>query len=215
MPEVKYVSKDSTQEQGMKIDPMIRTAKNMFPENIKRRVFYEQEGYVSIDATHYTAAVNTNSQWKTILGIGREGDGITTVPVTATAEAMVINNPHLVYEIYVYDTGTIKLQAYFSPTLNFHNDEGLKYGISIDEEQPQIISINKDDNNQRTWEQWVAGNIIIKTSNHTITSPGKHMVKYWMVNPAVVLQKIVMDFGELKPSYLGPPETIYPEISHE
>jgi len=215
MPEVKYVSKDSTQEQGMKIDPMIRTAKNMFPENIKRRVFYEQEGYVSIDATHFTAAVNTNSQWKTILGIGREGDGITTVPVIATAEAMVINNPHLVYEIYVYDTGTIKLQAYFSPTLNFHNDEGLKYGISIDEEQPQIISINKDDNNQRTWEQWVSGNIIIKTSNHTITSPGKHMVKYWMVNPAVVLQKIVMDFGELKPSYLGPPETIYPEISHE
>ncbi len=29
-----------------------------------------------------------------------------------------------------------------------------------------------------------------------------------MINPAVVLQKLVLDFGELKPSYLGPPETV-------
>jgi len=28
-----------------------------------------------------------------------------------------------------------------------------------------------------------------------------------MVSPAVVLQKIVIDFGGAKPSYLGPPET--------
>ena len=63
-----------------------------------------------------------------------------------------------------YDSGTIKLSTYFSPTLNFHNDStGLRYGISIDNETPQIISINKEDNNTRTWEQWVANNIIIKT----------------------------------------------------
>jgi hypothetical protein len=29
-----------------------------------------------------------------------------------------------------------------------------------------------------------------------------------MINPGVVLQKLVLDLGELKPSYLGPPESI-------
>jgi Gylcosyl hydrolase family 115 C-terminal domain len=50
-------------------------------------------------------------------------------------------------------------------------------------------------------------NIIIKTSKHKISQPGKHIVKYWVVSPGVVLQKLVLDFGGLEPSYLGPPET--------
>ena len=44
--------------------------------------------------------------------------------------------------------------------------------------------------------------------HHTIAKAGKHTVKYWMISPAVVLQKIVIDLGGVKPSYLGAPETI-------
>ena len=107
----------------------------------------------------------------------------------------------------MYDTATLKLRAYFSPTLDFHNDGGLKYAISIDNERPQITPINKEGNVVKIWEEWVADNIIIKTSEHTLSKPGKHIVNYWMVSPAVVLQKLVADFGGEKESYLGPPET--------
>ena len=104
------------------------------------------------------------------------------------------------------------LYCYFSPTLNFHNaEEGLQYAISIDNETPQIFSINKEDKNSISgiWNKWVAESIIIKSSKHKLLQPGKHTVKYWVVSPAVVLQKIVLDFGGVKRSYLGPPETLY------
>jgi len=174
MPEAKYVSKDSAKNFIIE-DPTMKYYS--IHKNMKGNLFYELNGYLSIEASHYTKTINTNNiKWKIIPDIGREGNGITTFPVTANEQTIHANSPHLEYEIYTYDGGEVKLNAYFSPTLNFHTDStGLRYGISIDDETPQIISINKDDNNTKTWEQWVANNIIIKTTDHQLTKAGKHI----------------------------------------
>lgn len=211
MPEVKYVSKNSTAKSLDKKTVVAKSAKSLISTSINNNLFYELNGYVSIEASHYTTKKEAaNIQWKIIPNIGRDGDGITTFPVTAPIQKLNANTPHLQYDFYTYDTGTFKLNAYFSPTLNFHDDStGLQYAISIDDEQPQIISINKDDHDIKTWNNWVADNIIIKTTDHSIHKSGKHIIKYWMISPAVILQKIVLDFGGLKQSYLGPQETIY------
>jgi len=210
MPEVKYVSDNSKKDESVKIDVRDKTSENLIPKGAKGNIFYEKNGYVSIEAANYSKAVNKQIKWKVIPGIGKDGNGITTFPVTADEKTLTNGSPYLQYEIYVYDTGTVKLEAYFSPTLNFENDSlGLQYAISIDNEKPQIIPINKDDKNERTWGKWVSNNIIIKTTEHKIPKSGKHIIKYWMISPAVVLQKLVLDFGGLKPSYLGPQQTIF------
>ncbi len=210
MPEVKYLPADSAVKRSQEVT-FPETAQNSIPANTTGNVFYEEQGYVSIEAAHYTKAINTkNIQWKVIPDIGRDGDGITTFPVTASYKNFDSKNPQLQYDFYTYDSGKFKVDAYFSPTLNFHNlPDGLQFAISIDNETPQIISLNKETNDNKIWEKWVSDNIIIKSGTHKILKPGKHTVKYRMINGAIILQKIVLDFGGEQPGYLGPPETIY------
>jgi hypothetical protein len=213
MPEVKYVPQDSVVEPPPEQEMLLQSARDQVPKDIKGNVFYEESGYVSIGADHFTRNVNTNGiNWTVLPDHGKTGSAITAFPVTAAPQKAGGTSPHLQYDVYVYDTGSIKLSAYFSPTLNFHNtDVGLQYAISIDDENPRILSINSEDRNTGAgiWNAWVANNIIVKTTNHRVATPGRHTVKYWMVHPGVVLQKLVLDFGGVEPSYLGPPETMF------
>jgi hypothetical protein len=107
--------------------------------------------------------------------------------------------------VYLFSKGDATVNVYFSPTLNFHVS-GLRYAISIDDEQPQVVNINgKYD--VRDWGEWVANNINIQKTTHAVT-PGKHTIKFWMIDPGLVLQKIVVETGPHRESYLGPPESI-------
>jgi len=205
MPAVKYITSGSALPEATFITPAIPSAKELVPENNTGNLFYEQEGYVSIYAAHYTKAINGKEvYWKTIPGIGRDGDGITSFPVTVVPDAKALT---LQYEFYTYDSGACYIHSAFSPTLNLQNTTGLRYAIAIDDEQPQVTAINKDDADKKIWESWVAGNIITQTTKHHLSKPGKHVIRYSVLDPAIVLQKLVVDLGGVKQSYLGPPET--------
>ncbi|MNG14124.1 hypothetical protein D3C84_978540 [compost metagenome] len=84
----------------------------------------------------------------------------------------------------------------------------MKYGIAIDDEKPQIINFNENDSD-KTWNKAVADNIKIVTSSHSIENAGNHTLKFYGIDPALVLQKIVIETasGEILKSYLGPPES--------
>lgn len=209
MPLVKYVPADSIQASGS-ADIPAPVQKAVYPANSKYNLFYEQNHFVSIGADHYTKAVNANGiTWKILPDHGRTGSAITTFPVTAKEQQPGKSSPYLEYEFYTYSNGSFSINCYFSPTLNFYDTpNGLQYAVSVDDELPQIISMNvQAKTNEGINYKWVGDNIIIKQTNHKIVSPGKHVVRYWMVNSAVVLQKLVLDFGNPEQSYLGPVET--------
>ncbi len=212
IPELRYVSADSVLQKTAAGEPDVQRA--AVPAGVKGNVFYQEEKTgISIAADHYTRIINSGAvKWQVLPDHGRRGSAVTAFPVTAPAQKPAGNSPHLEYEIYTYSEGGFYINTYHSPTLNFHNTaEGLQYAISVDDEAPQIISINKEDKNSISgiWNKWVAENSIIKSSTHKINKPGRHTIKYWMVNPGLVLQQIVVDFGDTDKSYLGPSETLY------
>ncbi|MGI4751515.1 MAG: glycosyl hydrolase 115 family protein [Janthinobacterium lividum] len=177
------------------------------PVNANAKSFVENNGYISIEAAHFTKAVDAGTiRWKVLPDYGRTLDGVTTFPVTAPRNSTDKNSTHLEYQFFASDTGAVKINAYISPSIDFTNSGGLHYAVSVDDEQPQIINIHKK-NTEADWRKSVADNIRILTSTHLLKTSGLHVLKFWRVDPGVVLQKLVLDFGGLKDSYLGPPES--------
>ena len=167
--------------------------------------YVEADGYVSIEAEHFTrkTAAGPVGWWK-IEDLGRTASSMTIFPVTAES-ATPPNAPCLEYRMYLFDAGKVEVEAILSPTLNFVPDRGLR-SISFDDQPPQIVDALAQ-NSQRDWETSVKDAVRKVKSTHTLEGPGYHTLKFWMVDPAVVLQKLVVNLGGVKPSYLGPPES--------
>jgi hypothetical protein len=180
------------------------------PDNSKParfKGFIETNDYVSMEAQHYATAIGSKAiQWQTIPDLGRTLSGIEASPVTVPAQTPGRNSPHLEYQLFLFDTGTVKVRAYFSPILTF-NRQPIHYAVSFDDETPQFIDLSTGNEAPGSWDKMVADNIRIGVSTHTITRPGIHVLKYWLVDPGPVLEKIVVDDGGVQPSYLGPPES--------
>ena len=173
------------------------------------KLFTETNGYISIEADQYARAVNDNNvTWQRITGIGRTGNGVTPFflkPASASKNPDAIEKlPYLEYNIYSTDAGTLSLMVYCSPTLIFNESNGLRYAVAFDDETPQIINLHTD-NSEKAWGQSVSDNIRIGTSSYALKQPGYHVLKIYAVDPGVVFQKLVINFGGVKKSYLGPP----------
>ena len=169
--------------------------------------FVEADGYVSMEAEHYTRRTAAGPvRWEKIEDLGRTLSSMTIFPVTAASVTPPGNSPCLEYQMYLFDAGKIEVEAILSPTLNFVPGRGLRYAISFDGQTPQVIDALAQ-NSQRDWEASVRDAVRRSKSAHTLAEPGYHTLKFWMVDPAVVVQKLVVNLGGVKPSYLGPPES--------
>ncbi len=176
--------------------------------------FVEADGFVSMEASHYTNKRDVPSAlWKQMDGLGNTLAGMTVFPVTAPSVTPPENSPGLEYKIFLFHGGKIILHTTIAPTLNFVAGRGLRFAVSWDDTSPKIITAVPEDYSvigtdaNRDWATTVAENARDVVSDFELSSAGEHTLKVWMVDPGVVLEKLVVDTGGLKPSYLGPPES--------
>jgi hypothetical protein len=186
------------------------------PETPRReqvRGFVEANGYVAMEAEHFTRAVEAGPvRWQRIPEIGRTLSGMMATPVTGESRTPGGNGAHLEYRMHLFTAGEVDVRAYFSPSLDTRGGEGLRYAVSMDGAEPQVVNAHADGSTRAgdrnaAWEQMVARNAIVSTSRHRVDAPGEHVLRVWVVDPGLVLQRIVVDTGGTQPSYLGPPES--------
>lgn len=172
------------------------------PEKEKAYTFIEVDGYVSIEAEHFTRSVaKGETVWSIIPNFGKTRSGITTLPVTRVPE-----NMYLEYDIEMKRTGNVQVDLLLAPTLNFNDNKGLSYAISFDGGKEQIINFNGHYNGELG--KWQANPIIESRTIHELNEKGKQTLRIRPLNPGIVIEKILINTGGLKPSYLGAPETL-------
>ncbi len=177
------------------------------PTRSTLRGFVETNGYVSIEAEHATKKNDAaGARWERIDDYGRTLSSMTIFPLTSESVTPPGNSPNLEYRMYLFHPGKVEVEAILAPTLNFVPGRGLRYAVSFDDAPPQIIDALAE-NSARDWAVSVEDSVRKVTSAHAIDNAGYHTLKFWMVDPGVVLQKLVVNLGGVKPSYLGPPES--------
>jgi hypothetical protein len=191
---------------------------NLFnPESPTReslKGFVETDGCVSIEAPHYTKKHDSaKARWEKIDDLGLTDSSMSIFPVTAESVTPPQNSPCLEYRMYLFHSGSVEVNATISPSLNIAPNRGLRFAISFDDQPPQILAaVPKGffvDNGNTNWEASVRDNCRHIKSTHTLSKAGYHTLKVWMVDPGLVLQKLVVNTGGVKSSYLGPPESYH------
>jgi len=182
---------------------------NLMPEQIHG--FIEADGYVAIEAADTSKrTADGDTHWEELPRYGETRSAMTLFPVTAASNTE--SKASLEYSMYLYDSGDFQLQATLAPTLNFVPGRGLRFAVSVDDSARTIVD-ELEHNSQHDWEQVVSDGVRRVTLPITIAKSGNHTLHVWAVDPGVVLERIVVSHGPLKPSYLGPPESAhFPEM---
>ena len=169
--------------------------------------FVESDGVIAIDPTQASIVPGAKQvTWQTIPGYGRYGSGITPSPVTMTTQA-IGKGPRLDYDLVVTSSGPARVDIVGSPSLGFAPGHGLRVAVSIDNLSPEVIDLAPK-YLSRQWEAAVRDTATTASFKQTL-SAGPHRLTIWAIDPGVVLQRIFVDLGNMKPSYLGPPLSQY------
>ena len=171
--------------------------------------FVESDGAIAIEAAHYSQAVVTPGRsWMTIPGYGRTLSAVSALPGEAESVVPGAASPHLEYKLQVFTAGEVTLEAQLSPTLSFVPHRGLRYAVSLDDEDPIVVDLKEGFDNI-AWRLSVSESTRRSFTKLKVSAPGAHTLKFWLVDPGVVLQRLVLTTTKRpRPSFLGPEETV-------
>lgn len=177
-------------------------------EQEKGYVFEESpDSVVSIEAEHYSRSLSVeNTNWKIIPHFGKTLSAVTLLPTRINPKGAKIE-----YKMKINTkVSQVKVSVFLSTTLNFDGLEGMFYNVSFDGNLPEKVNVN---GGVSEWQisNWQKNRINIKTTTLNLgeTSDNIHVLTFGPLSPGIVIQKIVIDCGGLKYSYLGPPESSY------
>ena len=166
--------------------------------------FVPSEGYVAMDAQHYHSLKNAaEAQWTEIPYMGRTRGGMSLQPYSAD-----VSGASIAYRFQVPEgVDEVDVHVITASTLAFKRKEGHRYTVAFEGDEPVEVNFNGELNEEpenvyRIMYPTVARRVIEKTVKLKVGKAGEKTLVVSPLDPGVVLQKIVVDMGGYKESYL-------------
>ena len=184
-----------------------------------RGIYVENNGCVSIPAAGcHRVRENDRIKITAVEDLGIEGPALQLGGPTAPLQIFRSRDvPCAEYDFYAFDAGSVDVYTYVLPTFPLHADRDFrigentntdtKYSVQIDDGALATPSSSHVEYSQ-VWFESVLRNCAVNKSTLHIDKPGRHTLRIRVGDPGIVLQKIVLDFGGMKRSYLGPQSTL-------
>ena len=184
-----------------------------------RGIYVENNGCVSIPAAGCHRVRETDRiKITAVEDLGIEGPALQLGDPTAPLQIFRSRDvPCAEYDFYAFDAGSVDVYTYVLPTFPLHADRDFrigentntdtKYSVQIDDGALATPSSSHVEYSQ-VWFESVLRNCAVNKSTLHIDKPGRHTLRIRVGDPGIVLQKIVLDFGGMKRSYLGPQSTL-------
>lgn len=182
-------------------------------------IYVQHNGYVSIDAAGYhRKRENDAIRIIDIPNLGIENKAVQFGnPMMPKQNTRKEDVPCVEYDFYTFEQGSVDVYTYVLPTFVLSADRGYsgheatnietQYGVCIDDGPVMNPSTSSVEYAQIWYESCLKNCRVNKTTLH-INEPGRHSIRILCGDAGTVLQKIVLDFGGLKRSYLGPEPTM-------
>lgn len=174
--------------------------------------FLEGEGCIAIEAPHFTDSISsTKGQYQVIENFGKTLGGVKAYPQTVRFENEA-EAPALIYNVYAATNGSYNCDIYTAPSNPVVYRGKLELGIVANDGQRNIVNTIPEKGfepwKSDSWRKGVLDNIHIGSCQLELKK-GVNEIKIFAVDPAVVIEKIVLWNPNVKPrkSYLGPKES--------
>lgn len=211
------------QKNGPSVTVGVRAFNPDSPTRSDLKGFVEARHFISINAAHFTSRTTVDGiHWSNIPGYGETLSAMTVFPVTAASILPPKPAPTLRYRMYLFDKGKCSVTAILAPTLDALPNRGVRFAVSFDNQKPVIVNALANDSHA-AWAKAVSDGVRKVTTVLHVASPGYHTLKIRMIDPGVVIEKLIVAFpnphaphfpGMKLPkvpaapsSYLGPPES--------
>lgn len=167
---------------------------------------HDGRGYVAIEAEHFHKAIPApGTEWTIYPDMGRTLSGVAVTPYDRAAEGA-----SLYYRVRLpEDTEHVTVHVVVKSTLAFARPEGHRYRVGFDGADSREINFNYNLNEDKAnvytvFYPTVASRVVESVAELDVTTgdDGYSVLKISPLDPGIVFEKIVIDYGGYAPSRL-------------